>query len=442
MSASIFSKRVFTKEKLKDLYYSSVRFKTAVGIDKINKKKFENNLEENINVIYYKVRNGSYKFSRYREKLILRGRNKFPRVVSIPTIRDKLTLKALYEILSKVYENETPFVHRIIKDVSTSLNENEYNGVIRLDVKNFYPSINHDILFNQIRKKIRNKDIIKLINCAITQSTVDKSIKNKNEQNSIGVHQGLSISNILANIYFLPIDKKYSKKDSLKYFRYVDDILILCNFNNIVNIKEEFIEDCKELELELHSDDTEKFESCLISNGFTYLGYVFNSAVITVRKKSIDHMRETIIKLFTNYKYSDNHDINKLKWVIDLRITGCIFNETKYGWLFFFSQINDFQLLNSLDHFIKKQMIRFGIDSSKIKFKRFIRTFHEITKNLSNTSYIPNFDKILISDKRIILRDIFGLKTKNMKSDEIEYHFNRNIYKTVKDLEKDLARAS
>jgi len=71
-----------------------------------------------------------------------------------------------------------------------------------------------------------------------------------------------------------------------------------------------------------------------------------------------------------------------------------------------------------------------------------MRSFHEITKNLSHTNYIPDFDTYTIREKRRILRSIFGLKTRLMKSHEIEYQFNRRIYQTVKELEKDLARTS
>ena len=212
-------------------------------------------------------------------------------------------------------------------------------------------------------------------------------------------------------------------------------------------IQKEITADCGNLHLKLHGkdDDPSKMCSGLVSSSFSYLGYEFTPSRISVRRKSLDYLRESIIKLFTIYKYSRTHDLKLLKWGMDLRITGCIFDHRKYGWLFFFSQIDDLPLLNSLDHFVKQQCLRFGVDPSQLKTKRFVRAYHEIRKNLSKTSYIPNFDKMPIKSKRGLLTDIFGVQTKLtklMSDNEIEYKFNKRIYRTVRDLERDLARAS
>lgn len=112
------------------------------------------------------------------------------------------------------------------------------------------------------------------------------------------------------------------------------------------------------------------------------------------------------------------------------------------GGCFFFSQINDLNLLFVLDNFIEKQIKRFNVDKSIINIKKFIRAYYEITKNISRTKYIPNFDNYTITDKRKVLNKIFGIKTKLMLRSDIEYQFNKRIYRTVKDLERDLARAS
>lgn len=441
MSASNAFKIIFTKKHLEELYFSFVRYRAAVGIDRINMKSFERQLKDNIDIIYKKSRNGTYNFSQYREKLLSRGPSKYPRVISIPTIRDKLTLKALFEVMDITYENETPFLHKIINEVTLSVNEGIYDGVLRLDVKDFYPSIQHDILLNQLKKRVRKKEVLQLLKDSISQTTVSKPSGYKKSYQIKGIPQGLSISNILANIYLTSIDNKYSKSSSFKYYRYVDDILILCDCDQTNSLQEEFTKDCSNLGLKLHSDDPEKVVSCNLSEGFSYLGYVFKNSNISVRKDSVENLRESIINIFTNYKYSKSHDLALLQWAINMRITGCIFNDTKYGWLFFFSQINDEGLLHSLDHFIKKQLLRFRIDP-KIHIKKFVRVYYEITKNLKNTKYIPNFDLISIKEKRKILKNVFGLKTKMMSRIDIEYQFNKRIYRTIKDLEKDLARIS
>ena len=175
MSASGLYRKIFTKKYLRELYFSSVRLRATVGIDKINRRTFENNIDENIDIIYRKVRNSTYKFTPYREKLISRGSKKLPRVVSIPTIRDKLTLKALYEVLQATYQNETPFVHRIINEISMVLDANEYDGVLRLDVKDYYPSVDHLLLLKQIKKRIRKYELLMLIANSTKQRDIIES---------------------------------------------------------------------------------------------------------------------------------------------------------------------------------------------------------------------------------------------------------------------------
>lgn len=444
MSASYDFRKLFSKKSLSDIYFSSVRYKSTIGIDRINSKTFESNLSENIDVIYRKSRNGTYRFSQYREKLLSRGQKKFPRLISIPTLRDKLVLKALSGVLSSAYETYVPFLHNIVGEVSTLFNSCNYNSFLRLDVKNFYPSINHDLLLNELKKKILKKEILNLIENAVSQATVAKPEGKPKLFISKGIPQGLAISNILANIYMIPLDKKHTSSLTYKYFRYVDDILILCNSSELNLIQDEITQDCSDIKLELYkeSDHSSKSSSGKIVDGFLYLGYEFGSKGITVKKKSVDKLRESLIKILTNYKYSKTDDLALLNWAINLRVTGCIFNKTKYGWLFFFSQINDLPLLYSLDHFITKQIIRFGIDASKIKTKKFVRSYYKITKSISKTKYIPNFDKYLFKEKKQILKEVFGLQTESMNNSEIQHQFNKRIYRTISDLEKDLGKTS
>jgi RNA-directed DNA polymerase len=442
MSASRDFIRLFSKKHLSEIYLNEIRFKSAQGLDHIGNQAFEDRLTENLEIIYRKVHDRTYRFSQYREKLLSRGADKYPRVISIPTIRDKLTQKALAEVLRSTFGAKIPLLHSVLDEVISTYRAGLYTGVLRLDVKDFYPSIMHMFLFKEIRKKIKKGEILHLINNAISQQTVYRPDRNNKKLTNKGVPQGLSISNILANIYMSPLDNKYANISTIKYFRYVDDILVFCDIKDIKAVQDEITKDCEKLGLFLHSDKDNPSKALAgdLSNGFTYLGYSFDKLKVSVRKRSVDHLHESIIRLLTNYKYSKTHNIEFLKWGLNLRITGCIFNQSKYGWLFFFSQINDLTLLGSLDHFIKTQSKIFNV--SKLKTKTFLKSYHEITRNLSKTTYIPNFDRLSVKDKHQILIQVFEYDNPRMSEKEIEYQFRNRIYKTVKELERDLARAS
>lgn len=441
MSASKHFRNHFTKKRLLEIYNEDIQYKSARGVDRISDRLFKERIDENINIIYRKVHNGSYQFSQYREKLLSRGANRTPRVISIPTIRDKITQKAIARILGLLFREQTPYLHGTINGVIAAYRSGMYQSVLRLDVKDYYPSIQHDILMGKVGKKIRQKKLLNLIRNAISQRTVAKPNRKDKGKNDKGVPQGLSISNILANIYLLEMDHKYSSNPTIKYFRYVDDILIICQKTDIDQIRTEITNDCSKLGLSLHPvGNPSKSSETDITDGFTYLGYYFSNGKITVRKKTVDRFRESLIKILTNYKYSETKNPEFLKWALNLRITGCVFNESKYGWVFFFSQIDDCSLLGELDYFIKKQMKRFDI--TEFKPKTFLKAYHEITKNLNKTTYISNFDKLSVSEKRKMLDDIFKYERPYMTQQEIEYEFGRRIYKTVKELERDISRPS
>jgi RNA-directed DNA polymerase len=442
MTASKNFRKYFSKKGLKKLFVEEIRYKSARGIDHVSTKTFEGNLLENLKIIHRKVHNGTYQFSQYREKLLSRGADRYPRVISIPTVKDKLVQKALAEILKSQFGSQIPLLHKIISDVISIYHSGLYDSVLRLDVKDFYPSILHPELIKEVRKKIRKKEILHLIENAVSRKTVaEPNSKDKNITTK-GVPQGLSISNILANVYLLPTDAKYAHSTSIKYFRYVDDILIFCNGKDIKTIHADLQSDCANLSLDLHKEDenTTKATSGKIADGFGYLGYDFKNSKISVRKKSIDTLRDSIIRLFTNHKYSKTKDLDFLVWALNIRITGCIFNKSKYGWLFYFSQIDDLSELGKLDHFVKTQLARFKITG--IKPKTFLRAYHEITKHISKSTYVPNFDKLTLAEKRQMLIDVFKYDHPPTLPHEIEYEFRRNIYRTVKELERDLGRAS
>lgn len=411
-------------------------YTSSPGIDRINRKTFEKDLSTHLKTIVRKVNNGTYKFSKYREKLISKGRDKAPRVISIPTIRDKIVLRALCNILLNVLHSETQskLPQTIIHEIKNEIESGKFDYFFKIDIKNFYPSIKHDILLKKIRRKIKKPEILNLIEGAISQETYDSS-QYSTETPTQGVPQGLSISNILASLYLNSLDEKQSPATSYSYFRYVDDILVLCSSKDSKFLEEKLIKDLELLGLNTHCDspeNCEKQDSGSICKSVTYLGYKFSDNQISVKRKSIDNIKNSIMKLFAENKYT-NSTLKIFEWKINLRITGCMFENKKYGWVFYFSQLTDLKILFELDFLVKKLCERYRINLSKIKLKKFIRSYSETTKNLQSTSYIPNFSNLDTIQKKAILVDVFRMKENELTDEKKNRH---TIQKTYKKLNK------
>jgi len=250
---------------------------------------------------------------------------------------------------------------------------------------------------------------LSLVEQAITQPTIDVSIKRKDRKltvNNIGIPQGLPISSILSDIYMQELDKKYNKKNSIKYYRFVDDILMICSKYNVTKLEKSINKDMKDIKLIIHKfgDNKDKSFSGKISDGFQYLGYLFDGINISAREMSIDKLYTNINRLFTRYKKSNDKDkLNTLYSKLNNKITGCYYNDTLYGWISYFSHINDMKLLFELDAHIENMCNKNDIKYAR-KVKKISRSYYEI-KNIKN-SYIPSYTSALYAKASAIINDL------------------------------------
>ncbi len=163
----------FRKAKLEQIYESHIATSRAVGRDGIRSNQFKDSLDSEIELIGRRVTSGTYQFAGYKEKLISKGASKIPRQISIPTFRDRLTLRALNNVLATVFpesKSTNPHAHiRKIWNISSVLPAG--HCYLRIDIKNYYPSILHDQLLIVLQSKIRKPEILHLIKQAIQTPT-------------------------------------------------------------------------------------------------------------------------------------------------------------------------------------------------------------------------------------------------------------------------------
>lgn len=145
MNAARYFRRYFSSNRLKNIYSDKIKYRATVGMDRITPAAFENKLDENVRLISQKVLSGKYKFTRYREVLISKGRGKEPRVITKNISRssyiinaDRYSFEEKAEILSEIY-NQRNFNKNDARTVDSLFKATMFKEVQRLeyDIQNF-----------------------------------------------------------------------------------------------------------------------------------------------------------------------------------------------------------------------------------------------------------------------------------------------------------------
>ncbi len=341
-----------------------------------------------------------------------------------------------------------------IDRISTALESNEYSEYVKIDLHRFYPSVPHGYLMKALRRRIRKPEILSLIEKSITTATVSDKKGSKGAQpNTCGVPQGLAISNILAEILLLDFDKRMASLKEVSYERYIDDILILCKAGKSAEVLNDVREDLLSMGLKPHPADAEgsKTRKGRLTEEFDFLGYRCKDSRLGIRKQSVHKFESSLAGILTAYRHrlvraSSPADAvrarNVCEWRLNLRITGCIFEKRRLGWVFYFSQITDTTQLRAVDHTIRQLLDRFSL-TSHVQIKRLLKVFYESQRSRKEDHrYIPNFDTMSTSEKRRILGLLVNQDISILPDARVNELFGRRIGEAVRELEEDLAALS
>lgn len=429
----------FSVEALRLSYFEKGRKSKAVGRDGIRRDKFMLQLDDEIATISRKALAGRYRFTRYKERLIPKGAKRPPRQISIPTIRDRLALRALNDYLVAQFpdaKGELP--HRYIREISTAVRAcGRHHSFVRMDVQEFFPSVDHNLLLKELSGAGLDPLAIGMISSAIKNPTGGSS--DALAPSEMGIPQGLSISNILSSIFLRNIDRKM--KEKYQYWRYVDDILILCRSDISTGVFKEVFGELSSIGLTAHKlvEGSRKSDIVPVSRGAEYLGYQISDKKLSVRDSSYRKMFENLMKVFTSFKYSKKSE--KFVFRLNLKISGCIFEGRRKGWIFFFSQTENMSQLRQLDEFVRSCCAKYapGIDVKLVK--RFSRAIYEIRHNLDQSPYFPRFDDFTYEQKVEFVSLMMGIGEVELRAksiEDLEDMFRRCVQREVDVLEEDV----
>ena len=232
----------FNEESLLECYHKLDK-KKAVGVDKVTKDQYGKNLVENIKNLITRMKKMAYKPGNIREVMIEKEEKPGAyRPLGISNFEDKIVQMQTAKVLESIYDpifKDCSFgfrpgrsCHDAIKALRNYLFNNEIQVVIDIDMANFFGTIDHKILEDLMRKKIKDPKFMRYIIRMFKAGILSDKVLRITEE---GVPQGSVCSPIMANIYahyaldtWIEEEIQPHCRGKVKFFRYADDGVICC----------------------------------------------------------------------------------------------------------------------------------------------------------------------------------------------------------------------
>jgi RNA-directed DNA polymerase len=449
---------LFSERSLIEVFKDKFSSARAKGIDRLDGFQFSTKAEVELKTASEKCLSGSYRFSPFLETLKLKGRGKAPRIISVPTIRDRVILHQLKELLVMTFPECVPrnTANIIVRQVTTELTSKDPHTtyICKCDIKDFYGSIRRERLLKTLKSRIKYKQAQSLFEDALSTPTVPKNTRRKEQHKYLtnkGVAQGLSISNILASIYVSKVDTEIQHL-GVSYHRYVDDILIYGPGPLVINAHKSLKNRLRTRGLSIHPFGTEKSHLDILIKHFGFLGYWFEWPLVTVRNSTKERLLQSIAAKFSDYLHNKKHRLEKHRYLTDKRlidifllelnerISGAICERKKYGFIAYFNQINDLALLHKLDSVVRymfQRMPDFGFTAPP-NLKKFSRAYFEMKFN-PDGGYVHNYDLIItLEDKLRFLANRGRIADDELLTDEqINSKFNAYRQRILSQMQAD-----
>ncbi|WP_375383650.1 reverse transcriptase domain-containing protein [uncultured Microbacterium sp.] len=398
-----------------------------------------------------KLRAGEWSFIAYRERLAPKTHEVPPRQISIAAARDRVPMQVMNNALifgAEYARRQSP--HRVMRRLVETAQHTGFDHVIRLDIKNFYPTVEHAAVEEELDRHVGVNAVKNIILRALRTPTIADHAPAHGEPRTRGIPQGLAISNSVAELVLHSFDVTWRDDDSVRYFRYADDMVFLTRRDRHQQIYQEVRKHLAPIGIEPHPyTASSKSQWGRLRDGLEFLGYRVTPAEVSVRSSGVHRLKRSIALSFARYtteRASPDMRVQllalaRLAWFLNLRITGCILDKESRGWVQYYALLTDIGLLKDLDYFVGA-LARVNGVTDWLEQKSFIRTYRKwARRSVDTTGYIPNFDEYTDSDKRAVLEEVYGVTEQRMNANGpvwVEREFARRTRLHVHSMERDL----
>ena len=222
------------------------------------------------------------------------------RLITAPAFRDRVIHHSLVENIEPLFERK--FIDRsfacrvgrgthashecVVKTLRKFNRKHKKTWILQADISKYFASINHDILLSIIKRTIRDRRALWLIDKIVRNSGFD----------CVGLPVGALTSQLFANVYLDQLD--HFMTDNLgygNYIRYMDDTLLFSDSREELERLREAIEGFVTARLSLRLNPKTRIYPA--SQGIDFCGYRTWSTHSLPRKRNVSRVRKRLKRL-------------------------------------------------------------------------------------------------------------------------------------------------
>jgi group II intron reverse transcriptase/maturase len=273
--------RIYRGDVLWEAWKRVKRNKGAAGVDAQTIADIQEYGEERfLGEIQTVLRKGEYQPQAVRRHYIPKADGRM-RGLGIPTVRDRVVQAATKIVLEPIFETDfkdCSYGFRPRRGAIQALEKLRTAGavggnhVLDADIRDFFGSLDHEVLMNRVEKRVSDRRVLKLVRQWLRAGVMEDG---REVAMLSGTPQGGVISPLLSNIYLSFLDEVWQKRCAHlgTLVRYADDFVVLCKTKAACEEADRRVRMIlQRLKLELHPEKTRQVDLSRGGQGFDFLG--------------------------------------------------------------------------------------------------------------------------------------------------------------------------
>ena len=287
------------------------------------------------------------------------------RALGIPTVLDRLIQQAILQVLIPIFDptfSDGSFGFRPRRGPLDAVRRARshmaagHRWVVDMDLEKFFDRVNHDVLMARVRRKIRDKRVLVLINRYLQAGMMAGGVVSPRTE---GAPQGGPLSPLLSNILLDELDKELERRGH-SFVRYADDCNVYVRSKaageRVMASLERFLQ--KKLRLKINRDKS------AVARPWErkFLGYSVTNhrrPKLKVSKESVKRFKD---KLRQAFRAGRGRNLRRL-----LNDLACVLR----GWVAYFRLAEVKGIFEDLDQWIRRKLRVILWRQWKRRWKRF-----------------------------------------------------------------------